>query len=221
MGNKWLESMEILKKLEESAKQLAEIDEMMSKIPVFKEMLDKEAETAAMKNKAAETECSTKQISDKLKAFKDAADKKEKKKEKESDSIKQLEDFLTPFGFNIQFRKVDPEDLEFDYEDDEDEYEDEEDEEEYDCDDCEVCIEVDRIWHEYDKKTGHVTTTVKWLDGTKTTVDNKYANDGNDWFGFCSALAKKVYGSTSAAIMQKEYGEGRGMKMPPVQKKNK
>lgn len=217
MGNNWLESMEILKKLGESAKQLAEIEEMMNKIPEIKEMMGKNSENNDMK-----AECE-KQISDKLKAFKDAADKKEKKKEKEkeSDSIKQLEDFLNSFGFNIQFKKVDPEDLEFDYEDDEDEYEDEEDEEEYDCDDCEVCIEVDRIWHEFDKKTGHVTTTVKWIDGTKTTVDNKYANDGNDWFGFCSALAKKVYGSTSAAIAQKEYGEGRGMKKPPVQKKNK
>lgn len=72
-------------------------------------------------------------------------------------------------------------------------------------------FEVDRIWHTINKKTGKKMTTVKWVDGTKTIVED-HDGKGSDWSGFCSAVAKKVYGSASKALAQKEYGEQRGCK---------
>lgn len=52
---------------------------------------------------------------------------------------------------------------------------------------------------EREKKGGHYTT-VKWADGTYTTVKASEgdAGDRSPYMAFCAALAKKLYGSNSA-----------------------
>lgn len=52
---------------------------------------------------------------------------------------------------------------------------------------------------EREKKGGHYTT-VKWTDGTYTTVKASEGDEGerSAYMAFCAALAKKLYGSNSA-----------------------
>lgn len=60
-----------------------------------------------------------------------------------------------------------------------------------------------RIWFNRGKD-GLWYTTVEWMDGTKTTVGCPGENeeDVNAYTGFCCALAKKLYGSTSKSTNQ-------------------
>lgn len=52
---------------------------------------------------------------------------------------------------------------------------------------------------EREKKGGHYTT-IKWTDGTYTTVKASEGDEGerSAYMAFCAALAKKIYGSNSA-----------------------
>lgn len=57
-----------------------------------------------------------------------------------------------------------------------------------------------KIWFNTDKSDQYFCTTVEWMDGSKTTVKVKNADENEDtrFSGFTAALAKKIYGTGGA-----------------------
>lgn len=73
----------------------------------------------------------------------------------------------------------------------------------------------------FNRKTGH--TTIVWSDGSDATVVR--CGDGEtfeDYMGFCAAIAKKLFGSTSAAkkVMETKDAEKAKEKKEAIRQKN-
>lgn len=68
----------------------------------------------------------------------------------------------------------------------------------------EIDITPRRIW-----QTSGGYTTIEWMDGEKTTVKAENEETATEFAGFCAALAKQIFGSTSNVDRKIQYAKWR------------